>query len=104
MTRYGETKGGKGDQSCPVPKGDASLIVIPVSLTVALDKSFIKIGKSENQCHEDKRWRSRKSQGGGWASTPVIAPFNVARTENARNCAGGVTPEESKEIHHSPFR
>lgn len=35
------------------------------------------------------------------ASTPVIVPFNVARTENARNYAGGMTPEELKEIHHA---
>jgi hypothetical protein len=100
LCRYGKTKGGKGDQSCSVPKGDASLIVISVSLIVALDKSFIKISKSENQRPEDKRWRSRKGLGATGASTPL----NVAGTENARNCAGGVTPEELKEIHHPPFR
>jgi hypothetical protein len=55
LHRCDEPKGGKGDQSCSVPKGDASLIAISVSLTVALDKSFIKISKSENQRPEDKR-------------------------------------------------
>ena len=79
LCRYGKTKGGKGDQSCSVPKGDASLIVISVSLIVALDKSFIKISKSENQRPEDKRRRSRKGQGGGLG--PQVPPLHSMSQE-----------------------
>ena len=49
LCRYGGIKGDKADQSCSVPKGDTSLIVISVSPTVTIDKSLIRISKRGNR-------------------------------------------------------